>query len=90
MARLRTIAGLASEAFARLPARLRPGQTEWDVYGILHSLLVELGADKVPYLVPVSGADGYEQINMGPTDRVLLAGRSPLHRRGGDMARLLL
>lgn len=28
VARLRTIAGLASEAFARLPARLRPGQTE--------------------------------------------------------------
>lgn len=74
VARLRTITGLASEAFARLPVRLRPGQTERDVYGILHGLLVELGADKVPYLVPVSGADGYEQINMGPTERVLQVG----------------
>jgi Xaa-Pro dipeptidase len=72
--RLRRIAGLASEAFARLPARLRPGQTEREVYGILHRLLVEQGADKVPYLVPVSGGDGYEQINMGPTDRVLQPG----------------
>ena len=35
-----------------------------------HGLLVELGADKVPYLVPVSGADGYEQINVSRTGRV--------------------
>ena len=28
----------------------------------------------MPYLVPVSGAHGYEQINMGPTDRRLEAG----------------
>jgi Xaa-Pro aminopeptidase len=72
--RLRTMAGLASEAFGRLPGRLRAGQTERDVYRALHGLLVELGADKVPYLVPVSGSDGYDQINMGPTDRVLQAG----------------
>jgi Xaa-Pro aminopeptidase len=72
--RYRRITGIASEAFARLPARLQPGQTEWEVYGILHGLLVELGADKVPYLVPVSGRDGCEQINMGPTDRVLQRG----------------
>jgi Xaa-Pro dipeptidase len=74
VARLRTVTALASEAFARLPALLRPGLTERDVYRGLHGLLVELGADKVPYLVPVSGPDGYEQINMGPTDRVLGAG----------------
>ena len=28
----------------------------------------------MPYLVPVSGPAGYDQINMGPTDRVLAPG----------------
>lgn len=69
--RVRRIGQIASEAFARLPALLASGQSERDVYQGLYRLLVELGADKVPYLVPVSGPDGYEQINMGPTDRVL-------------------
>jgi Xaa-Pro aminopeptidase len=74
VARVRRIAQLASEAFARLPAQLRPGLTERDVARVLHGLLIELEADTVPYLVPVSGAHGYEQINMGPTDRRLEAG----------------
>ena len=74
IARMRRIAGIASEAFARLARELRPGLTERDVARVLHGLLVELGADTVPYLVPVSGAHGYEQINMGPTDRRLEAG----------------
>jgi Xaa-Pro aminopeptidase len=69
--RMRRIAEIASEAFARLAPHLRPGLTERDVARILHGLLVELRADTVPYLVPVSGAHGYEQINMGPTDRRL-------------------
>jgi len=70
----RRIAGIASEAFGQLGARLRPGQSERDVHRLLHGLLVELGAETVPYLVPVSGPSGYDQINMGPTDRVLGAG----------------
>ena len=74
VARVRQAAQIASEAFARLAERLAPGQTERDVYRQLHLLLIELGADKVPYLVPISGADGYAQINMGPTDRTLRPG----------------
>ena len=74
IAHMRRIAEIASEAFARLAPQLRPGLTERDVARVLHGLLVELGADTVPYLVPVSGAHGYEQINMGPTDRRLEAG----------------
>jgi Xaa-Pro aminopeptidase len=65
---------LASEAFSRLPAYLRPGLTEHDVYRQLHLDLIQLGAEKVPYLVPVSGSSGYDQINMGPCDRTLEAG----------------
>ncbi|HEY7141154.1 MAG TPA: aminopeptidase P family N-terminal domain-containing protein, partial [Methylomirabilota bacterium] len=67
--RMRRIGEIASEAFARLAPELRPGLTERDVARVLHGLLVELGADTVSYLVPVSGAHGYDQINMGPTDR---------------------
>ena len=74
IARMRRIGEIASEAFARLARELRPGLTEREVARVLHGLLVELGADTVPYLIPVSGAHGYEQINMGPTDRRLEAG----------------
>jgi Xaa-Pro dipeptidase len=74
VARVRRSAEHASEAFARLAPRLRPGLTERDVARILHAQLVELGADSVPYLVPVSGPHGYDQINMGPTDRPLARG----------------
>ncbi len=72
--RLRRIGGIASDAFARLAEGLAKGQTERDVHRRLQGLLVELGAETVPYLVPVSGPSGYDQINMGPTDRVLGAG----------------
>ena len=36
-------------------AFLALGQSEREIYALHHRLLVELGADKVPYLVPVSG-----------------------------------
>ena len=71
VARLRRIGGIASDAFTRLAEGLAAGQSERDVHRRLQGLLVELGAETVPYLVPVSGPSGYDQINMGPTDRVL-------------------
>jgi Xaa-Pro aminopeptidase len=74
IATLRRIAGIASDAFARLAEGLAAGQSERDVHRRLHGLLVDLGADTVPYLVPVSGPSGYDHINMGPTDRVLRPG----------------
>ena len=72
--RVRRVATLAGEAFARLAGEIRPGLSERDVARLLHGHLVDLGADSVPYLVPVSGAHGYEQIHMGPTDRRLETG----------------
>ncbi len=71
---IRRSAEIASEGFARLPAYLRPGLTERDVYRLLQRDLIELGADRVEYLVPVSGPHGYDQINMGTGDRRLEAG----------------
>jgi Xaa-Pro dipeptidase len=72
--RISRAAQLTSEAFERLSRQLAPGKTERDVYNLMHVLLVELGAEKVPYIVPVSGAHGYDQINVGPTDRMLNTG----------------
>jgi Xaa-Pro aminopeptidase len=74
IARIRRAAQIASDAFDRLPRSLVVGKTEFDVYHTLHQLLVELGAEKVPYIVPVSGPYGYDQINVGPIDRVLNSG----------------
>lgn len=71
---IRRAARTGSEAFARLPGLLAQGQTERDVYRKLHLLLIELGADKVSYLVPISGPNGIGQINLGPTDRTLVPG----------------
>lgn len=71
---MRRIAHTANRAFAQVREHVTPGQTERDVYQCLHRVLIEYGAEKVPYLVPVSGAGGYTQVNMGPTNRVLQAG----------------
>jgi Xaa-Pro aminopeptidase len=72
--RIRRVAHITCDAFDELTRRLRPGETERDVYRALHGLLVAGGADKVPYLVPVSGPGGYAQLNMGPSDRCLASG----------------
>jgi Xaa-Pro dipeptidase len=74
VAYIRQTAQIVNNAFARLPELLILGQTEWDFYRAFHRVLVELGADKVPYLIPVSGADGYDQTAVGPTNRVLQLG----------------
>jgi Xaa-Pro aminopeptidase len=71
VARLRRAAEIACDGFDRLAERLGPGLSERDVYHLFHRILVELRADKVPYLVPVSGPHGYDQASMGPTDRRL-------------------
>jgi Xaa-Pro aminopeptidase len=69
--RINRAAQIASDAFERFSKVLVPGKTERDIYNLMHRLLVDLGAEKAPYIVPVSGPYGYDQINVGPTDRVL-------------------
>src|SRR5262249_29509997 len=41
---------------------------------LFHRILIDLGAEHVPYLMPTSGANGYDQVTIGPTDRVLQPG----------------
>ncbi|MEE8505001.1 MAG: Xaa-Pro peptidase family protein, partial [Kiloniellales bacterium] len=69
--KIRHVCQLASHAFEALPARTRTGETEREVCRKLLVDLLERGADGAPYLIAASGPGGYDNIIMGPTDRVL-------------------
>lgn len=72
--KIRYVCGLTSEAFENLPAWAAAGQSEQDICGRLRIDLLTRGADASPYLIGASGPGGYDNIIMGPTDRVLGAG----------------
>ena len=69
--KIRHVCQLTSHAFEALPARTRTGETERAVCRKLRVDLLERGADNSPYLIAASGPGGYDNIIMGPTDRVL-------------------
>lgn len=65
---------LTSAAFEALPATLVLGESERENCQRFRIDLLERGADNSPYLICGSGAGGYGDIIMGPTDRILEAG----------------
>ena len=65
------VCGIASKAFARLPSFAGVGMTEREVVAEFRMDLLRQGADHSPFIVSSSGADGYDDIIMGPTDRVI-------------------
>ncbi|HCH33666.1 MAG TPA: peptidase M24 [Oceanospirillaceae bacterium] len=65
------VCGIASKAFARLPSFAGVGMTEREVVAEFRMELLRQGADHSPFIVSSSGADGYDDIIMGPTDRVI-------------------
>lgn len=65
------VCSLASKAFAQLPSFARVGMTEREVVAEFRMELLRQGADHSPFIVSSSGADGYDDIIMGPTDRVI-------------------
>jgi Xaa-Pro aminopeptidase len=69
--RLRRIATIVSDGFEALPQSLCVGDTEWSACRKLQLDLVRRGAHRTPHIVGVSGREGYDNINTGPTDRVL-------------------
>ncbi|HMB74756.1 MAG TPA: Xaa-Pro peptidase family protein, partial [Kiloniellaceae bacterium] len=71
IAKIRYICQLTSFAFEALPASSAVGETERQVCRRLKIDLQVRGADSVPYLIGASGQGGYDNIIMGPTDRVL-------------------
>lgn len=65
------VCALTSHAFEALPASLHMGETEREICRQFRIDLLKRGADHSPYLICGSGQGGYDNIIMGPTDRVL-------------------
>jgi len=72
--KIRYVCGLTSDAFEALPAAARIGASEREICRRLQLDMLARGADATPYLIGASGPGGYDNIIMGPTDRVLEAG----------------
>ncbi|MGI9334350.1 MAG: M24 family metallopeptidase [Gammaproteobacteria bacterium] len=72
--KIRQICQLTSFAFQGLGSQLRAGQSERDACRALMLDLIARGADSTPYVMGASGAGSYDNIIMGPTDRLLGAG----------------
>ncbi|MEM7253655.1 MAG: Xaa-Pro peptidase family protein [Pseudomonadota bacterium] len=72
--KIRYICQVASGAFERLPARLAIGMSEREACRAMQIELLASGADDIPYLIGASGPAGYDNIIMGPTERVMVAG----------------
>ena len=76
--RVAHVCGVASRAFAQLPNfasnAVSNGMTEREVVAEFRMELLRQGADHSPFIVSSSGPDGYDDIIMGPTDRVIKEG----------------
>ena len=72
--RVAHICGVTSNAFAELPNFARVGMTEREVVPAFRMELLHQGADHSPFIVSSSGPDGYDDIIMGPTDRLVESG----------------
>jgi Xaa-Pro aminopeptidase len=72
--RVAHICNVTSKAFSQLPSFAKIGMTERDVVAEFRMELLRQGADHSPFIVSSSGADGYDDIIMGPTDRVVEEG----------------
>ena len=72
--RVAHICGVTSNAFAELPNFARVGMTEREVVAAFRMELLRQGADHSPFSVSSSGPDGYDDIIMGPTDRLVESG----------------
>lgn len=72
--KIRFICNLASIAFGRLPDYAQSGHSESDIVRRFKQDVLGLGADAAPYVMAGSGPGGYDNIIMGPTDRILETG----------------
>ena len=72
--RVAHICDVTSNAFAELPNFARVGMTEREVVAAFRMELLRQGADHSPFIVSSSGPDGYDDIIMGPTDRLVESG----------------
>ena len=71
VAYIRESCTIVSDAFDKLPAHARCGQTERDIAKALTVDIIQGGAHAVPFMAAASGAGGYEQIISRPSGRVI-------------------
>ena len=69
--KIRYVCELASDSFNALPEFAQIGQSEREILCTMRIDLLRRGADHTPYIVSASGKDGYGDIIMGPSDRLL-------------------
>ena len=74
IAKIRHVCQLTSDGFEALPGRIAAGLSERQICRALKIDLLERGADGSPYLIGASGPGGYDNIIMGPSDRILTRG----------------
>jgi Xaa-Pro aminopeptidase len=74
IAKIEQACRLASAAYADLVPELQAGDSEHAVAAKLRRLLVERGADSIPFMAVTSGTGGYDQIIVGPNERKLAPG----------------
>ena len=72
--KLRFICSIVSDGFEALPGLLTLGDSERDATNKLRMDILNRGADNVPFMPGVSGPGGYDNIIMGPSDRVMASG----------------
>ena len=69
--KIQHVCELTSDSFNALPGFARVGDSEREVVQAMRIDLLKRGADHTPFIVSASGHDGYDNIIMGPTDRIL-------------------
>jgi Xaa-Pro dipeptidase len=72
--RIRDICAIVSDGFEALPSQLEMGDTEWSACWKLQLDLTRRGAHRTFNITGVSGHQGYDNPNTGPTARPLGAG----------------
>ena len=72
--KVRYVCELASDSFVALPDLIHSGQSEREILRDMRIDLLQRGADHTPYIVSASGPDGYGDIIMGPSDRIVESG----------------
>ena len=75
IAYIRQICGIASQGFARVPEIANAGQSLSSVFREFKRMLLELGADDVPYLVGGVNHPSYDDVISPPDDRPLSNGQ---------------
>ena len=75
IAYIRQICGIASQGFARVPEIAHAGQSLSSVFREFKRMLLELGADDVPYLVGGVDHPSYDDVISPPDDRPLSNGQ---------------